>query len=169
MIVMTFTPRHLSSIPQTTDYLYNLFSSSYKTDTNNQPVMVWFGTELGVWSTPITIEINGIEPVLREWATLGPDYQIEEDYSIRCKITSWSGESFSDPTSAAQNFLNVKNDVFTAWFALEAAVANDPSLGQNVRVAWFDEMNYAPTTDGSGHACGTITWAVRCQVRVSTL
>ncbi len=159
-----YAPAHITSIPGAVNDLINKFSTAYPYDQNNIPVYVWFGTELGAYSAPVTIEINGIEPVLREWAELGPNYRIEEDYSIRCKITVFMGSG-----TAVSDFLNSMSAVFAVWNALEMAVANDPTLSGSVRLSWFDEVNYEPTTDGSGRAMGTITWVVRCQARISTL
>ena len=161
----TYAPAHLTSIPGAVNDLYAKFTTAYPYDQNNQPVYVWFGQQLpSTYSAPVTIEINGIEPVVRDWATLGPDYRIEEDYSIRCKLTVFTGQG-----ATATDYLNSMSSVFAVWTALETVVANDPTLSGNVRVSWFDEVNYEPTTDGSGRACGTITWVVRCQARVTTL
>lgn len=155
---------HFSAIPGTIDDLITVFGTAAPTDTNNEPIMVWFGAELGVFTSPTTIEINGVDPVTREWAVLGPDYTIEEHFSVKCKISVFSGLATS-----LQDFIATKNLVFGVWNALEMAVANNPTLDGNVRLAWFDECMYEPSQDAAGQACGEITWVVKCEARVSTL
>lgn len=162
---MPLVPASITSIPGAVNYLFTLFQTAYPIDANNVPVMVWFGTELGAFSAPTTIEINGIDPGDQEPAELGPNYKREETYAIKCKISVFSGSG----ANGATDFLARMNDVFTVWKALEIAVANDPTLGGNVRFAEFGDMAYEPTTDGSGRATGCITWCVRCQQRVTSL
>lgn len=134
-------------------------------DPNNVPVTVWFGSELAVWSGPTTIEINGVEPADQEPAELGPTYRREEVYSVKCKITVFNGEGANGST----DFLTSMDNCWNVWIALEIAVANDPTLGGNVRFAEFGEMVYEPTTAANGAAMGTLLWVVRCQARVTSL
>lgn len=162
---MTYQPADITAIPGTLPYLVTLYQTAYPMDTNNVPVVVWFGVELGVWSSPTTIEINGVEPADQEPAELGPDYRREETFSVKCKITVFSGTG----ANGTPDFLARMTDCFTVWKALEIAVANDPTLGGNVRFAEFGEMQYEPTTDGKGDAVGTLLWVVRCQARVTSL
>ena len=162
---MPFVPASITSIPGTVNYVYNLFSTTYPYDANNVPTFVWFGTELAAFSAPTTIEINCVDPADQEPAELGPNYRREELYSIKCKITVFNGQG----AGGATDFLARMDDCFTVWKALEIAVANDPTLGGNVRYAEFGEMNYEPTTDGSGRAMGCLTWCIRCSQRVTSL
>lgn len=155
---------HITSIPNAVNYLYDLYTATWQYDPNNIPVYYWVGVELGAYSAPATVEINDVGEVTREWAVLGPRYEIEEHYAITCKLTYFTGQG-TEPS----DYLTTMNTVFTGWGQLEIAVANDPTLGGSVRLCWFDECNYEPTTDGSGRACGTVTWLVRCEARVTTL
>ena len=160
-----YSPAHITAIPDTVDYLISLFQTTCPYDSNNEPIRVWFGVQLGVWQAPTTIEINKIQPIMREWAELGPTYRVEEHFSVWCKITVFSGEGMG----GTPDFQASKNSVFSVWGALEKAVANDPTLGGNVRVCRFDDVNYEPTTDAAGRAAGMITWAITCEARVTTL
>jgi hypothetical protein len=161
---MPYSPASITSIPNAISYLVTLFTTAAPYDPNNTPIMIWLGEELGVFSSPTTIEINGVDPVEREWASLGPNYLIEEDYSIKCKLSAFIGEG-----STTADFLSVMTSTWAIWNTLEIAVANDTTLGENVRVCWFDETVYAPTTDAMGRAMAVISWTIRCQARVTTL
>lgn len=161
---MTYTPAHITSIPGAIADLVTVFGNACPYDPNNEPITVWLGAELGVFAAPTTIEINGVDAVLREWASLGPDYMIEEQYSIKCKLSIFVGEG-----SAITDFLGVMNSAWSIWETLEIAVANNPTLDGNVRLCWFDETNYEPTTDAMGRAMGVISWVIKCEARVSTL
>ncbi len=162
---MTYSPAHISAVPGAIDYTVNLFSVTCPTDSSNVPIMVWFGAELGVWQEPTTIELNAVHPISRKWVQLGPTFRIEEDFSIQCKITVFSGEGAGGTT----DFLTAKDNVFSVWDTLEMAVANDPTLGGNVRISWFDDADYQPAVDAAGRAMGLMTWVIKCQARVTTL
>lgn len=159
-----YLPAHITSIPGAMADLVTLFGTAAPMDQNNEPILIWLGEELGVFSSPTTIEMNGVEPVEREWASLGPNYLIEEQYSIKCKLSTFVGEG-----STTADFLSVMDSAWSIWEALEVAIANDPTLDGNVRVCWFDETNYMPTTDGMGRAMATILWVIKCEARVTTL
>lgn len=161
---MTYLPAHITSIPGAVSDLVTIFGVTCPTDPNNEPIVIWLGEELGIFSSPTTIEINGVDPVIREWASLGPDYRIEEQYSIKCRLSVFAGEG-----SVLTDFLNVMNAAWTIWEALEIAVANNPTLDGNVRLCWFDETNYQPTTDAQGRAMACINWTIKCEARVYTL
>lgn len=160
-----YVPSDISAIPGTLPYLVTLFGNAYPMDADNVPVLVWFGAELTTFSSPTTIEINGIDVADQEPAELGPNYKREETFTVKCKITVFNGEGANGST----DFLDRMNDCFTVWKALVIAVANDPTLGGNVRFAENGEMAYLPTTDATGRATGTLIWGVRCQQRVTSL
>ncbi len=162
---MPYVPASVTAIPGTIHYVYNLFGATYPMDANNVPTLVWFGSELAVFSAPTTIEINCVDPADQEPAEMGPNYRREELFSLKCKITVYSGEG----ANGATDFLARMDDCFTVWKALAIAVANDPTLGDNVRYAEFGEMEYMPGTDASGRATGCLTWSVRCSQRVTSL
>jgi hypothetical protein len=161
---MSYQPAHITSIPNAITFLVNLFQTTCPYDSNNEPITIWLGEELGVFSAPTTIEINGVDPVDRQWASLGPNYLIEEDYSIKCKVSSFTGEG-----SSVTDFLSVMDSVWTIWEALEMGIMVDPTLGGYVRVCWFDETIYEPTTDGTGRAMAAISWVIKCEARVTTI
>jgi hypothetical protein len=159
------TPASVSAIPGTIPYLFNLFATTYPMDPNNVPTFVWFGVQLTAFSAPTTIEINGVGPADQEPAEMGPNYKREETFSVNCRVSVFNGQGASGST----DFIARMTDCFTVWKALEIAVANDPTLGNNVRYAEFGDMEYEPTTDGSGRAMGCLTWCVRCSQRVTSL
>lgn len=161
----TLVPASITSIPGTVNYLFDLFGTTYPLDANSVPTLIWFGVTLTTFSAPTTIEINEVEPADQEPAELGPSYRREELYSIKCKITVFNGEG----SNGASDFLARMNDCFTVWKALAVAVANDFTLGGNVRYAEVGELCYEPTTDGSGRAMGCLTWVIRCSQRVTSL
>ena len=160
-----YTPVDITAIPGTITYLVTLFGTAYPMDANNVPVLVWFGTELAAYSSPTTIEINGVDLADQEPAELGPNFKREETFTVKCKITVFNGEG----ANGTPDFLARMTDCFAVWKPLVIAVANDPTLGGNVRFAENGEMIYTPTTDGSGRAMGSLTWGVRCQQRVTSL
>ncbi len=161
---MTYLPAHITSIPGAVADLVTIFGVTCPYDSNNEPIVIWLGEELGVFSSPTTIEINKVEPVVREWAELGPTYRIEEQYSIQCKLSVFTGQGSTLP-----DFLSSMNSAWSIWEALEIAVANNPTLDGNVRLCWFDETNYQPTTDSTGRAMASINWVIKCEARVTTL
>lgn len=157
---MAYAFGHITSIPPALHALYSILSAAYPTDPNGEPVMYWFGAELGAWESPTTVEINGVHPADQEPASLGPDYLREEIFSVDCRATVFGGDS-----TTANGFLSNMDAVWAVWIALETAVANNPELNGTVRYAEFGEMTYEPTTDGKGIVCGTLAWVVRCSAR----
>lgn len=163
---MSYAFGHITSIPNALNSLFALYQTAYPTDPSNEPVYFWFGATLSAWFAPTTIEVNGVNPANQEPATLGPDFQREETFSIECKISMFPGFS---PTTA--NYFTTMQNVWNAWIALEIAVANNPTLstsalpGGTVRYAEFGEMAYEPSTDGKGMCMGVLTWVVRCSAR----
>ena len=159
-----YTYGDITSIPNALTQLYSVFQAAYPLDANGQQVFFWFGAELGAWSAPTTIEINGVHPADQEPADVSQAFLREETFSIDCKITTFSGGA----TTQADFFASM-NATWNVWIALSIAVANNPMLNGVVRYAEFGEMDYSPTTDAKGMCMGTLTWATRCSARVTSL
>lgn len=140
-----------------TQSLFSILSGLFPLDT------VWLGTELGVFQTPTTIEINGITGD-QQPAELGPNYKREETFAIHCKITVFSGEG-----STSTDFLNRMSDTWAVFDAIEIAIANNYTLTNVVRYAEIGETDYMPTTTQNGSAMGQLTFEVRCSQRVTSL
>jgi hypothetical protein len=143
-----------SSIPGAVPYLVALAQTALGSDAT-----VWFGKELPLYSAPITMQITQIVAD-QVPAELGPNYKREETYSIYCTITAYAGD---------QKFLDRLSEAFTAFDAVEVAVANDPTLGGNVRFAQLGGMGFTPGADAQGQSIGTLPFLVRCQARVTSL
>lgn len=122
--------------------------------------MVWFGTPLGSYSAPLTLQVIGVHTGLQEVAVMGPDYQREETYQIACQLTSFAG----DP-----DFAGRMTEVYAAFELITVAIGNNPTLNSAVRFAQIGEFEYVPGADSSGMTLGCLTFSVACQVRISSL
>jgi hypothetical protein len=156
-------PNDLTAVPSTIQAIVSIFAIANPIDSNNRPIMVWYGQELGVFAEPTTIEINGVS-MTQEPAELGPNFRREEEFLVHCKITVFSGEGTSD-----QDHFNRMNDAWTIWKALQVAVANNPTLNNNVRYAEFVSVDDLPTTTPRGNAMHQLAFELRCEQRVSSL
>lgn len=93
------------------------------------------------------------------WATIGAR-QKEEDYRVRCYISSWAGGNSNADQKAA------RNSAKTVYYAVDAAIRNDITLGSHVRTAEIDSVSIQQT-DASDLGCRTdIHFAVHCAVRI---
>lgn len=152
-----------SAYPAAVQQLIQVFTAAYPTDATGTPVMVWYGVELGVYSAPTTIEINGYTGD-QEPAELGISYRREETGSIHCKITVYAGNG-----ADSVDHVNRMVDCWNVWDALEVAVANNPTLNGTVRFAELGAMDDTPTTTGQGMAMGQLVFDVRYSARVQSL
>lgn len=109
----------------------------------------------------------------QEWAELGPEYKREETFHIMCKLTSFAGD---------QDEVARLTEVTDAWSTVTVAVANDMQLTgvpggdpdnfartPAVRLAEVGEMEFMPEVTSSGKSVGCLTFAVKCQQRITTL
>lgn len=91
-----------------------------------------------------------------EPATSGPNFQVEEDYTLQLHLRSFAGDTVSAARASAANVYN----------QMQAFVRTDPTLGGNVRVAWVEHFKVQQgPTDNDGFAFeGDID--IRCQARL---
>lgn len=156
-------PNTITAVPATIQALVSIFSAAAPMDPNNRPIMVWYGRELGAFAEPTTIEINGVSQT-QTCAELGPSYRREEEFLIHCKITVFSGEG-----ADSQDHINRMIEAWNVWKSLEIAIANNPTLNQNVRYAEMASVDDLPSTTPRGSAMHQLTFEVRAEQRVTSL
>jgi hypothetical protein len=143
-----------SSIPAATAYFVTLATSALAATTQ-----VIFQKEMPAYVAPITLQITEIIGD-QEWATLSPDLQREETYSIMCIMTSYAGDT---------DFLTRMQEAFASFELIMHALGADPTLGGTVRDATVGNFNVTPEGDVKGQSICQIEFAVRCEKRVSSL
>jgi hypothetical protein len=156
-------PNNLTAVPATIQALIGIFGAAAPLDPNNRPIMVWYGRELGVFSEPTTIEINGVSQT-QSPAELGPTYRREEEFYVHCKVSVFSGEG-----ADSQDHVNRMIEAWNVWKALEVAVANNPTLNGNVRYAEMVSVDDLPSTSPRGSAMHQLSFELRCEQRVTSL
>lgn len=122
-------------------------------------VLVVFRKKLGVFTTPITLQVFGFTGTQIP-AELSPQARREENFIIDCSLSSYMGDD---------DFEARLTEVMNAWSALTVAVGSDYSLGGTVRWAQITEYTFVPDTDTSGKSLGTLEFKVDCQQRIATL
>lgn len=120
---------------------------------------VFMARELQAYVAPVTLQITGITGD-QEWATLAPDLQREETYSILCCLTTYQGDA---------DFDSRLQEAFTNFELITLALGNDPTLGGHVRLCTVGDFNVVPEGDVKGQSICQLDFAVRCEQRVSSL
>jgi hypothetical protein len=151
-----------SSIPGAVAYWVNLAETTLKsTVTSPDGVYVWFGSPLSRYIAPITLQVMEVTEITHQWAELGSQYKIEETYKIHNQLVSFAGDN---------DQLGRMNEVFSNLQLLTVALANDYTLGGNVRLCLpVVEGDYLPGTDASGRTAGSLTFDIHCEARVTSL
>ena len=144
-----------SSIPLAVPQLISIAQTALPAGT-----LVWFGKALGVFNTPITLQILRVtgEQIPAE---LGPNYRREETFSIECEIDSWAGDV--DQPSRMSEVFN------TAFYPLAVAIANNYTLNSTVRFAECTAFHYEPDNDASGRSLGRLSFEIVCSQRITSL
>lgn len=143
-----------SAIPGAVAYFIPLMASTLPTRT-----FIWLGNKLGVYSAPLTLEIVDIAGD-QEWASIGPDLQQEETFSINCSLTSYAGDT---------DFQTRLAEAFAAFSLIQVAVGNDATLGGTVRLAQLRNFSFEPQADEKGQSIGVLMFEVYCERRNSAL
>lgn len=121
---------------------------------------VRFATIFNPNVTAQALLITAVHFTMDEPATLGPDYEHEEHYSLICQIVSAAGND--DETTRL-------SEVYTDFLDVAVAVANNPTLNSVVRTAFVRQMDYSPTYTAQGWSIGELSFAVDCTARVTSL
>lgn len=121
---------------------------------------VTLGTVFGPYVSPQTLLITGVHFNEDEYAELGPRYQHEEHYTVACSLCSTAGDN-DQPTRL--------QEVYALYKDILVAVANNPTLNSNVRLAWCRQLNYSPANDARGWSVGQLDFEVEVQARVDSL
>jgi hypothetical protein len=145
-----------SAVPNTVEYLISLF------ETTLPSVQVWFGKALGVYKAPQTLQMTGVDGD-SVWAELGQNFKRDETFAVMCQISSYAGDQ------STQANINRMDEVYALLEPLQIAVANDYTLGGNVRLSEIRNFEYVPDEDAKGQSIGHLTFEVYCQVRITTL
>jgi hypothetical protein len=143
-----------SAIPGTLSYFLTLATNTLPSDAT-----VSFGAYKPLFEAPVTLQVTGITGD-QEPAELGPNFRREETFSIECDLTSYAGDQLQ---------VNRLTEVFANFALLSVAVANDPTLGSNVRFAEVGDFTYVPGLDAKGQSIGSLTFAIRCSQRIDSL
>ncbi len=143
-----------SSIPAATHYFLDLANSVTPAD-----FVVAFSSVLPVYPSPKMLQIKGVTDIMQAPAELSPELRREEHYSIMAELTSYSGD---------QDFESRFDEVFSIFSLITVAVGNDPTLGNTVRYAQFDEMEYIPKVDAKGQSMGCLDFMVKCEARITS-
>lgn len=130
---------------------------------------VYFGSELGAYSTPHTLQITEISGD-QEPAEIGGRYRRDETFQLVCLLTYYNG--------GIANFPAALDTVMADFQSLAVAVSANPSLtgaldpdGSTVQVARYCEVGnfiITPQTDAKGLSAVTLSFALRCVQRVET-
>jgi len=143
-----------SCIPAATPQLLSIITTALPSN-----AYVWVGKELGVFSAPVTFELNSITSD-QQPAALGPDYKREETFEFNCRLTSFQGDT--DQQSRLQ-------EVYVNLALIEVAIGNNATLNNTVRFAEIGAGEYQPDTNGSGGSIGTLAFQIRCSQRITSL
>lgn len=108
---------------------------------------------------PITLQILSVEGD-QVPAELGPTYKREETYSIMCDLVSFAGD---------QLYVNRLSEVMTSFALITVAIANNPTLNSAVRFAEVGDFVFTAHADNKGMSLGSLTFAIRCSQRISSL
>lgn len=120
---------------------------------------VVFRKKLGVFSAPLTVEINGFEGTELP-AELSPEAKREEEFVIPGSVSSLQGDD---------DLIARMNEAEAAWGLLRAAIGVDYTLGGTVRWAQVTEYQFTPDIDSGGQSLGTIEFRITCQQRIASL
>ena len=145
-----------SSIPGTMTYFLQLMRTTLPT---SPPTTIHFGKELSVYQAPLTFQCIG-------WhgnqvpAELGPSFRREEHFSIMCILSSLGGD---------QNWETRQTEVMNAFQLITVAIANDGTLGGNVRYAEPGNFMFTPEPTKQGRSLGSLAFDIRCSQRIASL
>lgn len=122
-----------------------------------------FNIQLGAifspYVTPQSLLITGVHFTEDTYAELGPRYQHEEHYAIRCSLASYAGNN--DQPTRLQEVYGLYKDVSTA-------IAQKATLNGTVRLAWCAQLDYSPAYDANGMTVGQLDFEVLCEARVDS-
>lgn len=151
-----------SSIPGAVAYWLNLAKTTLtSTATSPDSVYVWFGTPLGKYMAPVTLQVTSVVNIAHDWANVGSEFKVEESYRIRNQLVSYAGGT---------NFVGRMNEVFSNLSLLTVALATDYTLGANVRLCLpMVSGEYMPGVDPSGKTMGSLMFDIHCEARIRTL
>jgi hypothetical protein len=135
-------------------------------------VNVYFGNPMSMYTAPIHLQVYEVEGT-QEWAELGPSYRREEMFAIKCKLSSYAGDT---------DFLSRMQETYNTFETITIAVANDPTLtgipngvitagGTQgaVRIAQVTNMVFVPKGGANGKSMGELNFDVECTQRITSL
>ncbi|ERR1700760_4111584 len=123
---------------------------------------VWWGKELGTYSTPLTLQITEIVGD-QEPAELGPQFRREEKFSLVCTLSAYQGGPVDQANAACLT------EVMNNFALIHSAVANNPTLNQAVRFAQVGNFAINPDTDANGVTAVSLDFQLRCEQRIRSL
>jgi|SRR6266702_1308718 len=153
-----------SSIPAASKYFAQLAQTAL-----GAQATVFMSRRLPLYTAALTLQIFG-QAGDQEPGEMGPNYRREETYAIECEITSYSGDQDQPgaPIADQPSFAR-QDECFAALNKIETAIANDYTLGGNIRYAEVGEFDFAADADADGKSLGHLKFAVRCSQRVTSL
>lgn len=148
----------VSAIPGALNEVLSIATAEFPANTT-----VWYGKELPAYSAPLTFQVTEITGD-QNWAELGPLYRREETFALVCSLTRYDGGAVTPDTFPAQ-----LDEVMSAFVTFAKAIANNPDLSGNVRVAEVGNFQIMSDVDANGFGYSTLDFSIRCQQRVNSL